>query len=434
MTSFRPLPAHRREIGDLREEIQQRTGKTPQELYEEREKRVRDSIYLRQPDRIPLFVFPDPAAHYGIPHSAAWYDPAAWRRAFIREALDFEPDLTSGTFTTSGETLAALDVKNRLWPGGPLPADYEMQFVESEFMKEDEYDFFLSDPSGFMIRRYLPRMCGSLAPLAKLPPLDLMTNIEGITELFCSPDFRKLARALDKAGREMRRYRLAMGNLQEDLAQLGFPALSHPGGVGVAPFDVLSSFFRGMKGSMLDMYRQPDNVIRACEAILERRIATALPADPKARGNPKRVFMPLWRGDKSFMSKAHFDRFYWPTLKKTMLAAIKLGYVPMPVFEAHFGDRLRCMLELPKGKAVAVVEHMDVVQAKDILGGHTCIIGNVPKSLRYKSPKEVLGYYKDLIAKCAKGGGLMLNISLPYDTPVEKLKDMVRRISEYATY
>src|SRR3972149_10089026 len=122
MTSFRPLPAHRREIGDLREEIQQRTGKTPQELYEEREKRVRDSIYLRQPDRIPLFVFPDPAAHYGIPHSAAWYDPAAWRRAFIREALDFAPDLASGTFTTSGETLAALDVKKRLWPGGPLPA------------------------------------------------------------------------------------------------------------------------------------------------------------------------------------------------------------------------------------------------------------------------------------------------------------------------
>jgi uroporphyrinogen-III decarboxylase len=255
-----------------------------------------------------------------------------------------------------------------------------------------------------------------------------------LTELFISPDFKKVAGALAKAGREMRKYRLAMGNLQEDLALLGFPAFSHSGGVGVAPFDVLSSFFRGMKGSMLDMYRQPDNVIKACEAILARRIATALPADPKARGNPKRVFMPLWRGDKSFMSKAHFDKFYWPTLKKTMLAAIKLGYVPMPVFEAHFGDRLKCMLELPKGKAVAVVEFMDVVQAKEILGGHTCIIGNVPKSLRYKSPREVLSYYKDLIRKCGSGGGIMLNISLPYNTPMEKLKEMVGTIKEYATY
>jgi len=434
MTSHRSSPAQKKEIKALREEIQQSTGKTPEQLYEEREKRVRDSIYLKQPDRIPLFVFPDPAAHYGLSHSAAWYDPAAWRRAFIKEAIDFEPDMTSGTFTTSGETLATLDVKNRLWPGGPLPPDYEMQFVEGEWMKEDEYGLFLSDPTDFLIRRYLPRMYGSLAPLAKLPPLSLMTNIEGITELFSSPDFRKLASALDKAGREMRRYRQAMGNLQEVLALLGFPAFSHSGGVGVAPFDVLSSFFRGMKGSMLDMYRQPENVIKACEAILERRIAMATPADPKARGNPKRVFMPLWRGDKSFMSKKHFDTFYWPTLKKTMLAAIELGYVPMPVFEAHFGDRLECMLELPKGKAVAVVEFMDVVQAKEILGGHTCIIGNVPKSLRYKSPGEVLSYYNDLINRCGKGGGLMLNISLPYNCSVDELKDMVNRLRQLATY
>ncbi len=134
------------------------------------------------------------------------------------------------------------------------------------------------------------------------------------------------------------------------------------------------------------------------------------------------------------MSKKHFDRFYWPTLKKTMLAAIELGYVPMPVFEAHFGERLECMLELPKGKAVAVVEHMDVLQAKEILGGHTCIIGNVPKSLRYKSPKEVLAYYKELIRKCGKGGGLMLNISLPHNTSVERLKQMVSTIREYAAY
>ena len=435
MTSFRSSPAHKREIRALREEIQQKTGKTPEQLYEEREKRVRDAIFLRQPDRIPLFAFPDPAAHYGLPHSAAFYDPAAWRKAFIRDILDFEPDMASGTFVTSGETLATLDVKNKLWPGGPLPPDGELQFVEGEWMKADEYDLFLSDPADFMIRRYLPRMYGSLAPLASLPNLSLMMNgFEGIVDLFSSPDFKKLARTLEKAGRELKKYREATGDLQEDLALLGFPAFSHSGGVGIAPFDVLSSFLRGMRGSMVDMYRQPENVVKACEAILKRRIALATPADSKARGNPKRVFMPLWRGDKSFMSQAHFDRFYWPTLKKTMLAAIKLGYVPMPVFEAHFGDRLECMLELPKGKAVAVVEYMDVVQAKEILGGHTCIIGNVPKSLRYKPPAEVLAYYKELINKCGPGGGLMLNISLPHNTSIDEAKRMVATIKEYATY
>ncbi|OGO40340.1 MAG: hypothetical protein A2147_02415, partial [Chloroflexi bacterium RBG_16_57_8] len=357
MTSLRSSPARKKEIKALREEIQQRTGKTPEQLYEEREKRVRDSIYLNQPDRIPLFIFPDPCAHYNLRQSAAYYDPVAWRQALIREALDFEPDLAPANFSTSGDMLTTLDVKNKLWPGGPLGDDYEYQFVESEFMKEDEYDVFLRDPSDFMIRYYLPRAYGSLAPLSKLPSFSLMFNgFEAITDVFSTPEFRKFARTLDTAGRELRKYREGMGNLQEDLALLGFPAFSHPGGAGIAPFDVLSSFLRGMKGSMLDMYRQPENVIKACEVILALRIATAKPANPNTRGNPKRVFMPLWRGDKAFMSKDHFDRFYWPTLKKTMLAAIKLGYVPTPVFEAHFGDRLKCMLELPKGKAVAVVE------------------------------------------------------------------------------
>jgi hypothetical protein len=433
MTDLRSLQAQ--EIKALREQIQQETGKTPEQLYEEREKRVRDSINLTQPDRIPLFVFPDPGSLYGVPQSAAYYDPSAWRKAIIRQVVDFKPDMTSGNFSTSGETLEVLDVKNKLWPGGTLPDDYEYQTVEGEWMKEDEYDLFFKDPSDFMIRRYLPRMYGSLTPFAKLPPLGLLMNgFEGIVDMFTSPEFKKLASTLDKAGTELKKYREEMGNLQEDLALLGFPAMSHPGGAGIAPFDVLSSFLRGMKGSMIDMYRQPDNVIKACEMILESRIETARPANPDARGNPKRAFMPLWRGDKSFMSREHFEKFYWPTLKKTMLASIELGYVPMPVFEAHFGDRLECMLELPKGKAVASVEHMDVVQAKEILGGHTCVIGNVPKSLRYSTPREVEAYYKDLIAKCGKGGGLMLNISMPHNTSVDELKKMVDTIKEYATY
>ena len=435
MTTLRSSPAQRKEIKALRQEIQQKTGKSPEQLYEEREKRVRDSIQLKQPDRIPVFIFPDPVAHYNLRQSAAYYDSAAWRQALIRENLEFETDMASANFSTSGDLLATLDAKNKLWPGGPLGDDYEYQFVEGEWMKEDEYDIFLRDLSDFMIRYYLPRVYGSLSPLSRLPRFTLMLNgFEAITDVFSSPDFRKLARTLDKAGRELRKYREAMGDFQEDLALLGFPAFSHSGGAGIAPFDVLSSFLRGMKGSMLDMYRQPSNVIKACEAILAHRVAMAKPADPTARGNPKRVFMPLWRGDKAFMSKNHFDKFYWPTLKKTMLASIKLGYVPMPVFEAHFGDRLECMLELPKGKAVAVVEHMDVVQAKEILGGHTCIMGNVPKSLRYTSPTAVLSYYKDLIGKCGKGGGLMLNISFPYNCSIGELQDMVTRIKEYATY
>jgi len=435
MTTTGPSEVHDKKLLTLREEIERKTGKTPEQLYEEREKRVRDAIELKEPDRVPLWIIPDASSRSGLPRSAAYYDPAAWKEAVRKETLNFEPDLCIAGFGTSGLSWEALDVKNKLWPGGPLPPDYEYQFVEGEYMKEDEYDLFLSDPSDFVVRYYLPRVYGALQPLSELPPLSLMFNsFEGITTLFASPEFEQLAKTLSKAGKELEKYRQAMGDAQEELALLGFPAFSHFGGVGGAPFDTISSFLRGMKGSMIDMYRRPEKLLQACDMILEKRMAMAVPADPSKRGNPKRVGLPLWRGDKAFMSKEQFEKFYWPGLKKAMMASIELGYVPMPFFEAHFGDRLEHLLELPKGKVVAFVEHMDVVQAKEILGGHTCVIGKAPPSLKYASLQEVEDYYKNQIKVCGKGGGFMLNIRLPDQATTEEAKAMVDSIKEYGCY
>ena len=91
-----------------------------------------------------------------------------------------------------------------------------------------------------------------------------------------------MAKHLAEAGRQVEEFHKSVGDAHEELAQLGFPPFARfaAGGVGGAPFDTVTSFLRGMKGSMLDMYRQPDKLLRACEVILERRIAHAIPADP----------------------------------------------------------------------------------------------------------------------------------------------------------
>jgi hypothetical protein len=421
----------------LKERIERKMGKTTEQLYEEREKRVRDVIELRVPDRIPLTVEIKISTYAGIPNSAAYYDPIGFKRATRKVTLDFEPDMCNAGLPTSGYALEALDVKNRLWPGGPLPPDYDYQFIESEFMKEDEYDLFLSDPSDFVIRYYLPRMYGALAPLSKLPPIGtLFQGFEGLAPMLASPEFIKLAKALERAGREMRKFRKTIGDSYEELAQLGFPAFAHvgTGGVGGAPFDTVSSFLRGMKGSMIDMYRRPEKLLRACDMILERRIAQATPADPKKRGNPKRTGMPLWRGDKSFMSDKQFEKFYWPGLKKALQATIDLGYVPVPFFEAEFGDRLERLLELPKGKVIASVEHMDAIRAKDILKGHTCVLVRGPLSSKLWSISQVEKYTKGLIDRCGKGGGLILAIRLPDRGTTGEYQAMLDSIREYGRY
>ncbi len=424
----------------LKQEIERKTGKTTEQLYEEREKRVRDAIELKTPDRIPLTTEIKISSYTGTPNSAAYYDPIAFKRAIRKITLDFEPDMCNAGLPTSGDALTTLDVKNRMWPGGPLPPDYDYQFVECEFMKEDEYDLFLTNPSDFMIRRFFPRMYGALAPLEKLPPLDgLFLGFEMMTPMFTTPEFVKLAKSLYKAGREMTRFRKAVGDGYEDLAQLGFPAFAHvgTGGVGGAPFDTVSSFLRGMQGAMTDMFRRPDKLLQACDMILERRIAAARPADPKQRGNPKRTGIPLWRGDKVFMSDKQFERFYWPGLKKSLQAHIDLNYVPVPFFEAKFGERLNHLLELPKGKVLASVEHMDAIKAREILDGHTCIMIRGPHSSKIWSVREVEQYTKELIDKCrkvGKSGGLIIAMRMPDRGTKEEYRQMLDRIREYGRY
>jgi len=134
------------------------------------------------------------------------------------------------------------------------------------------------------------------------------------------------------------------------------------------------------------------------------------------------------------MSDEQFKKFYWPGLKKVMLGYIELGYVPVPFFEAEFGDRLECLLELPKGKVIASVEYMDVVKAKEILGGHHCVLGRGPKSLNLASLQEIEAYYKNLIDVCGKGGGFILNIALPEKGNKKDIIAMLDSIREHARY
>ena len=421
----------------LKKQIEERTSKTVEQLYNERNKRVRDAIELKKPDRVPFSLIIDAHAYAGVPNSAAYYDPITMKRAMRQAAVELEPDMAEGGFPACGDAMTELDVKNVLWPGGPLPTEYGYQAVEGEYMKADEYDMFLNDPTGFMIRRYLPRIYGVLQPLTKLPPLDSMyMGLDSLTPLFASPEFLEMAKRLVKAGKHVEKFRKTIMETFRDLEQLGLPPFASfaAGGVGGAPFDTITSFLRGMKGSMLDMYRQPDQLLQACNTILERRIARAIPADTTARDYPLKIAMPLWRGDPTFMSEAQFKKFYWPGLKKALQTHVDLGYVPMPFFEAPFGERLKYLLELPAGKIIASIDAADIPIAKKLLQGHTCLAPRCPNACKVWSLNQLDSFLKNVIDTWGKKSGLIIVIQMPDKTPVKHMQAMLKSFKEYSRY
>ena len=220
--------------------------------------------------------------------------------------------------------------------------------------------------------------------------------------------------------------------------RLGFASQRQSGATpGGAPFDAVSDFLRGMRGAMIDMYRCPDKLLAACDKILEWRIERSKPANPEVEGAMVRGGgAPLHRGSDGFMSIEQYERFYWPGLKKAVMAAVDLGYTTSSFCEGIWDERLEYWLEIPKGKATLRFEKTDMFKAKEVLGGHACIQGGVPSSLlEVGSPSEVDEYCKKLIEVCGKGGGFILGAGSSIDCArPENIKAMIDAAEKYGRY
>jgi uroporphyrinogen-III decarboxylase len=135
------------------------------------------------------------------------------------------------------------------------------------------------------------------------------------------------------------------------------------------------------------------------------------------------------------MSLAQFKTFYWPTLQKLMLGLIDEGITPCPFFESDYTSRLELIADLPKGKACYSFESTDIFKAKEVLGDHICLRGNVPLSLLSTgTPDDVKYYCKKLIDVVGKGGGFMDSAGGLDDAKPENVSAMYSFTKEYGVY
>jgi hypothetical protein len=389
---------------------------TAERLYKEREKRVTDVIELRIPDRVPLiprFNF-FPAFYAGMTAEDLMYDPDKIGESYWKVLQDFEPDMIENPYgKLMGPVLDALDCKQARWPGRNLPPTLPFQFIDQEYMKAEEYDEFLSDPSDFIVRRLWPRIFGALKGLEKLPPLhNIISYSVGMGTAFGSPEVAEALDTLRKVSEESMNAVMHIRAFAQKSKEKGFPMDSDS--TTQAPFDMLADFFRGSKGIMLDMYRRPKTVIKACEKVLPFLLERALlPA--KATGNP-RVFIPLHWGMDGFLSRDQYLKFYWPPLRELMLALIKEGLFPCPFFEGVYTSRLNIIKDMPPGKASYKFESIDMAKAREVLGDGISLRGGIPVSLLVTgTPDQVKEHIKRLIKTMGKRGGLIIDVSTILD-------------------
>ncbi len=408
--------------------------------YKARATRIKDAVQMKKlPDRVPLFILPSfyPATYAGITPKEAMYDYDKNNMAFKKFTVDFKPDGHLGAAVPGpGKFLDIMDYKLYSWPGHGVSPEHSYQANEGEYMTADEYDELIDDPSNFFNKTYLPRVFGVMEPLQQLPTVTGILEIYGVSFNFIPyglPPVQAAYKALFEAGEEVLKYAGAMGAFGAEIMALGYPTIV--AGFTKAPFDTIGDTLRGTRGIMVDMYRQPDKLLKALEALTPIMIKLGVGA-AKASGNPF-IFIPLHKGADGFLREAQYKEFYWPTLKRVMMGLIDEGVVPFVAAEGGYNSRLELVADLPKGKTMWMLDQIDdMAKAKKTLGQVACIAGNVPSALlSLGTPQEMKDYVKKLIDDCAKGGGYIVSNGSFFDeAKPENVRAMVDATMEYGAY
>jgi hypothetical protein len=391
-------------------------AKTADMLGAERARRIEDAMRLKQPDRVPLmmsisYMLADMG---GISKQELLEDTDKCQELLEKAALEYQPDSIHGPMPSDPTPHLILGDRMTAWPGHGVEASTQFQFVESEFMKEDEYDAFLDDPTDWVIRTYLPRAFQSLEAFRLMPPLNqfvsgsyFLGNLAGFVSGPIGDAFRAFAKALQAVAD---RNELMMKNWQR-MAALGFGESVIGGATITAPFDMMSDALRGMRGILLDIRRQPEKLLAAEEKIGRYELEFALDFC-KATGI-KKAFLPLHRGSDGFMSIEQFETFYWAQLKSMLETLVENDITPVVFYEGCWDKRLEHLAQLPKAKTVGYFQASDIFKVKEVLGDTMCIIGGMPNSLLAAGPAEaVRAHTKKVCERVGKNGGFIMSTAV----------------------
>jgi uroporphyrinogen-III decarboxylase len=111
------------------------------------------------------------------------------------------------------------------------------------------------------------------------------------------------------------------------------------------------------------------------------------------------------------------------------------GITPVLHLDSDWTAFFPYLRELPRGKCVINLDgSSDIFRAKEVLGDHCCLMGDVPAALlKLGEVEEVDEYCRRLIAEVGAGGGFILSsgCTVPIDARPENVAAMQASVHKY---
>ncbi len=393
-----------------------------EQLYQQRLNRYVTAMRNEKPDMIPIrpFVAEFTAKYAGFTCQDVAHDYNKAFEAAVKTARDFQWDAVVANMIYVWTGLAqAAGLKYYGIPGVHIPADKGFQYreprQEEAFMKEDEYDALIDDPTGFLYNTWLPRVSTEISKIGEVSTY--RNNL-----------------ALVKSAMAMMQYFYAFGpqtaRLRSECGVTGAIA-----GIFKAPFDIIADKLRGYLGLVNDMHTQPKKVLQACEALMPHLVNVGLTTcDP---GKLAPIGFWMHRGCVPFFNPQQFASHYWPTLKPCIEEFWKNGHQTLFYAEGRWKYHFDTFRELPDRSIVFHCDQDDIFEAHRKLHDKFALSGGIPNMLlSYGTPEEVRDFVLRVIKEVAKDGGYIMDAGaiMQDDTSIENLKMMTQVCREHGVY
>lgn len=362
--------------------------KTTQELYTERLTRIKAAVALEKNDRVPVVPVADSfmANIVGVKLSDFCSKPEVALDTMMK-GYDMWGDADGIQHACYNVALLSYIWLSKIdRPGIELPEDKLWQVKEQELMTRDDYDAIINGGyNNFLQDFYLNKLD------------NLMPRLGPFFEIF--PEAIKAWSA--------------KGVVPFSPVVVTIPYENFCGG-------------RSMTAFLKDLYKIPDKVQAAMDAAMPDILESARQA---ARGfKPVGMWVGGWRAASEFLSPKLWNRFVFPYYKQLIQAVIDEGVIPVLHFDSNWTRDLELFRELPKGKCVLSLDGAtDIYKAKELLGDHMCIMGDVPPAmLTLGTPDEVYNYSKKLMSDIGPTGFILAQgCDIPPDAKLENVRAMI---------
>ena len=274
-----------------------------------------------------------------------------------------------------------------------LAEDGSIVHLQSSPMKADEYDQLIANPKAFIANVLLPR---------KYPYLfEDREKTKELLKVFAATMVDTMV--------------LQMGANAKYLAEhYGIPSILNMSYMINTPLDHLFDYFRGFRGTLTDLRRQPAKVQAALDAIWDYKCApiVAKPFDPATGLAFQPCHIP------AYMSPKQFAEFYWPYEKRYAEWMAASGGKIGLILEGKWGKLADFFLDAPKDSFVLMVDDDDIFDIYERLGHHQIIVGGLKMAdTRLKKFDDIKDHIKRVVDTCAPGGGFIFMPDKAFVTP-----------------